>query len=119
MEDELFGKVAEEKEARVFVGSYKEGKRTRALDTYEALAQHTTFAVQFGAVLQLVRHPPHSPTPRERSPVCVGVDVHAAALAQAVAGPTDKLASLCGEHICDRKLNASVVPGTIGSALYI
>lgn len=57
VEEELFGKVAEEKEAKAFVAGCKEGKRSRALDTYELAAAHVTFAVHFADVLRPVRLP--------------------------------------------------------------
>ena len=50
MEAQLFGEVAEEKEAGVFAGT-REAKKLRAYDTYQLLAQAITFRTQLATLL--------------------------------------------------------------------
>ena len=50
---QLFGGVAEEKEAGAFAGT-REAKKMRAYDTYQLLAQGITFDTQLANLLGLV-----------------------------------------------------------------
>ena len=54
IDSQLFGGVAEEKEAGAFAGT-REAKKLRAYDTYQLLAQGITFDTQLANLLSLVR----------------------------------------------------------------
>ena len=56
VDTQLFGMVAEEKEAGAFAGT-REAKKLRAYDTYLLLAQGITFKANLATLLSLVRHP--------------------------------------------------------------
>lgn len=53
IDGQLFGGVAEEKEAGAFAGT-REAKKLRAYDTYQLLAQGITFRTQLANLLGLV-----------------------------------------------------------------
>ncbi|KAK9818396.1 hypothetical protein WJX72_012002 [[Myrmecia] bisecta] len=55
MEADLFGDVADAKEAAEFAGAYKEAKKCRAYDTYQLLARMVTFRTHIGLLLSSVR----------------------------------------------------------------
>ena len=57
LEGELWGDVADEKEAGAFAGSCREAKKLRAADTFQLLAQGTTFRTCIGPLLRPVRPP--------------------------------------------------------------
>lgn len=56
IDSQLFGGIAEEKEAGAFAGT-REAKKMRAYDTYQLLAQGITFKTQLVNLLSLVRLP--------------------------------------------------------------
>ena len=57
LEAELWGDVADEREAGAFSGSCREAKKPRAHDTFQLLAQGTTFRTHIGPLLRPVRSP--------------------------------------------------------------
>ena len=59
IEAQLFGGVAEEKEAGAFAGT-REAKKLRAYDTYQMLAQGVTFRTQLATMLAPVGLLPHA-----------------------------------------------------------
>ena len=63
LEAELWGDVADEKEAGAFSGSCREAKKLRAADTFQLLAQGTTFRSHIGPLLRPVRFRLHALTP--------------------------------------------------------
>ena len=56
VDSQLFGGVAEEKEAGAFAGT-REAKKMRAYDTYQLLTQGITFKMQLATLLSLVSVP--------------------------------------------------------------
>ena len=62
VESQVFGGISEEKEAGAFAGT-REGKRLRAYDNYQMLAQGMTFHTQLANLLSLVSClSPHAPS---------------------------------------------------------
>ena len=55
IEGELWGDVADEKEAGAFSGTCREARKVRAYDAYALAAQGVTFRARISALLQPVR----------------------------------------------------------------
>ena len=55
--NQIFGEIAEEKDANVFVAN-REAKKMRAYDTYELLARGITFSTHLSSLLSLVNPNP-------------------------------------------------------------
>ena len=62
MEAELFGDMAEAKEAEAFASKYKEAKVTKAYDTYQLLASLITFDTHLETLLLPVHDRLHQAT---------------------------------------------------------
>jgi hypothetical protein len=63
MEAELWGDIADEKEAGAFSGSCREARKLRAYDTYQLLAAGVTFRGRIAQLLQPVRACACAPLP--------------------------------------------------------